>query len=384
MNIENKNLNFIDLFLYLSILLFLGRATFFPYLSVFISACILGLLIFIFQIAHYKLSVYLAIFLACSLFITILLLVNNGLDSGLTFLPHTLAAIGMAWRIHTHGINPRFVKICFYLLIFNFFIFVLILNYNPEDIYMNSRNHISAMFINLITLLYISYRINNIHITIFPFILILAASLISIGAAGIFVSLGIFFSYLLFRYTSILTKKLFLTFIVFIGFIFLLIYLWPYLTNYISNNYSFQSDINIKYNREFLSIITSNPRMEIYQEYINYLDIKYFLFGLPLDIEFKGFANLHSSLLVLHSKAGIMIIPIILLIFNSIYRLFKVDFLLFIFIISIILRSLTDTILFSGYHYEYVFMYLVFFAGKEKNDFKANSIEVKYDKDEYK
>lgn len=359
----------------LSIIFFLLRATIFNELIFTLLGILTGSVIFFIQLKKEILPNSVLIFILLSILISLFTLINNDFSRGFVFLPLTIASIGIAWSIHTNGINHKFVLTIFYILALYFVINVLYLNTDPDLIYSNSRNHISVMFINLFSLLVISSYLNKLRINFFHCLILLLCSIISIGASGILISSFIFIMLFQYRYLNFLTKNI-IIFIIINSLIFLIfILMWPLLSEFIYLNFELGSDVNVKYSKSLQDTFTTNIRYLIIKEYYLSLSTYDLIFGVPLNYNFSallknynfgGLSNPHNSFIVLHSRGGIILFPYLIFIVYSIYKNFNTDFMLSICLLSIFLRSLTDTVLFSGYHYEYIFIYLVLFSFKKK------------------
>ena len=350
---------------YLAIIFFLIRATFFNEIIFTLIGILFGLSAFILQARIFHINKNVFIFIILSLFISIITIYNNGFSRGLIFLPMIISGIGIAWSFYKNGLNHKFVLVIFYFLVFYYLIKVLFFGSLPGDIFSNSRNHISAMFINLFSLIVISSIINRVNLNFIHCFALLICCFLAIGISGIFVSSFIFISFLQYKYFGNLTKYISLTVLLNLFFVLILFQLWSFIQLYIQLNFEENTDIAIKYSKPLIDIFRESSRILIINDYINLSDLKSFVFGNKLDLEINNLKNFHNSFIVLHVRAGIFFFGLIIFLIYAIIKNFRKDFMLGVCLLAITLRSLTDTILFSGYHYEYIFIYLLLFSYKQ-------------------
>lgn len=357
----------INLLVNLSIICFLLRATFYQNIAFTLFGILLGIIVFLIQMVSEKLRLSVAIFIFLVLLITFFTFLNNGVSRGLIFFPLTIASIGLAWSISTNGINHKFIISIYLFLFFYFFIKIFFFDNNPGDIYSNSRNHISSMFLNLFSLIVISSYVNNLKVNLFYYVIILLiCSWTAVGTAGIFISTYVFILFFQYKYLNFITKNLLLFIIFNLILLVIFIYIWPFISYNVGLSFEINSDVNIKYAKPLVSVFLENSRLMIIKEYIVSLSIYNLLFGTSLEYNFQGLKNTHNSLIILHSRAGVLFIPYLIFIIYAIIKNYKKNFMLSVCLLAIFLRSFTDTTLFSGYHYEYVFIYLLLFSFQRK------------------
>ena len=355
---------------YLAIIFFLIRATFFDKYIFTIIGIIIGLTIFALQLSRLNIYKNSFIYIILAATAAIITYYNNGFFDGLIFFPMTLACVGIAKSIHENGISHKFTIIIFYFLTLYFFINIFFGVY-PDNIFSNSRNHISAMFINLFALIVISSHINKIKLNFVHCIVLLICCLLSLGVSGVVVSLFIFFASFQYKYLKFFTRHISAHLIFNLILITFFLIFWSYPQTLIELYSEEGSDLRIKYSKSLVDIYMSNPRHLINMEYLRSLDFKNFILGKNLNFEISGFHNFHNSLIILHARAGIFIFGFIIFFIYALIKNFYKHFMLYVCLLAILLRSLTDTILFSGYHYEYIYIYLLLFSYKEKFKNKA-------------
>ena len=359
----------------MAICLFLVRAILgdveFLYLGLFF-----GLTVFISQLlTQQKLPALAITFLMLIILSYLITFTNNGLSVGALFVPLTLAHIGVAWRISTHGLNYQFSKIIFFGSLAFFLYGVLILDLNPGHIFANSRNYISVYFLNTLSIFYISIYISrNIDFTklrvITPAALVFLVSVIAIGSSGIFTT----FILLTLTCVSFLKRSHFLV----------LAFLLLVAISYIGNWDTFISILStfelLSFNPELLQkmeyrqLTQENPRYYIWAEYINSMDVMRALAGINLSESFFGFNNYHNSFVLLHARLGIFSFIIALMFLFSIIRGFKVNVVLASCLFVLLLRSLTDTTILAGSAFDFIIFYLIFFLRRTKNSCNSKSI----------
>ena len=221
------------------------------------------------------------------------------------------------------------------------------------------------MFINLFSLIVISSNINKVSINFIHCLALLICCFLAVGISGILVSSFIIIAFLQYKYFGITKKYISLTVILNLFFILIIVILWPFIQSFVQLNFEADSDIAIKFAKPLIDIFKDNPRALMINDYINLLDLKSFVLGNKLDLELINLNNFHNSFIVLHVRAGILFLGVIIFLIYSIIKNFYIDFMLAVCLLAITLRSLSDTILFSGYHYEYIFIYLLLFSYKK-------------------
>ena len=364
----SRKYNFIDFLVYISIIAFTLRATFFDYGILTYLGIFFGLIIFIYQIIKCPIPINIIFYIILIFFIAYLTFINNGFSIGTIFLPHTISCVGIAWRIYNKGINHNFILTLFYVLIINYLLQVLFLDVRVGQIYSNSRNHISVLFLNLFSLIVISSYINNKTISLLPVLLLLISSITAVGSTGILASLIIFGGYVINKFKN---YKFSILIVCAVLLALLMNEIWPYVGLVIGKFYEPNEDMYLKLVKPLPEFFTDNIRIKILLKYVESLDIYSLFFGAKLDTNIlssldpdRDIKNLHNSFLLLHSRGGFFSFIYLIVVLLAIVRHLKNNFFLGICLISIFVRSLGDTTLFAGGHFEYIFVYLILFQFK--------------------
>jgi hypothetical protein len=241
---------------------------------------------------------------------------------------------------------------------FSFFIHTAILLFfiltgkDANEIFKNiSRNYISVIMLMQYSLLYLSFYMNNKKMTIIPSFLVVIVSIFSMGRSGIISGLILFvgnyiFSIKNFRINKLVTSKkkslLILVLVLIAFFIFF------------SDGINFLDNVKVATNRFNNINISENPRSEIIREYfISASSLGNFLWGVNISkiplFQYWNL-NLHNSFLHLHAEFGILGVAFIVfgLIKKMVQFIKKREGFFLVLLISIIVRSLTDKVAFSG------------------------------------
>ena len=366
----SRKYNFIDFLVYISIIAFTLRATFFDHGILTYLGIFFGLIIFIYQIIKYPIPINIIFYIILIFFIAYLTLINNGFSIGTIFLPHTISCVGIAWRIYNKGINHNFVLTLFYALMINYLLQVLFLDVRTGQIYSNSRNHISVLFLNLFSLIVISSYINNKTISLLPVLLLLIASITAVGSTGIFASLIIFGGYVINKFKNYKFSILIVCAVLLALF---MNEIWSNVGLVVGKFYDPNEDMYLKLVKPLPELFMDNIRFKIIIQYVESLSFYNIIFGTELDATTKlhsldtnhNLRNLHNSFLMLHSRGGFFSLIYLIIVLHAIVRHLKNNFFLGICLISIFVRSLGDTSLFTGGHFEYIFVYLILFQFKK-------------------
>mgnify|MGYP006139300699 FL=1 len=275
------------------------------------------------------------------------------------------------------GINHNFVLALFYALILNYFLQVLLLD--VLQIYSNSRNHISVLFLNLFSLIVISSYINNKAISLLPVLLLLIASITAVGSTGILASLIIFGGYLINKFKNYKFSILVVCAVLLALF---MNEIWSYAGLVVGKFYDPNEDMYLKLVKPLPEFFMDNVRFKIIIQYVESLSFYNIIFGTELDTTTilhsldtnHNLRNLHNSFLMLHSRGGFFSFIYLILVLLKIVQHLKNNFFLGICLISIFVRSLGDTTLFTGGHFEYIFVYLILFQFKRKIPNKSKKL----------
>lgn len=282
-------------------------------------------------------------------------LFNNSFSSWSLFIFLMLGSFGVSWEIYKKGLNIYFIQTLFYVSCFLFIFLFFLNNYSPEGILAHSRNHVSVYFINLLTLLFIAYHVNNsIYFCkwqyLIPASFVLLICILAIGLSGIVSSSILLFIVICHFFRKIILYLLFLM-------LTLLIILYIYLFLIPSDNFVFEIN-NHLLNSKFLT----DPRIIIWSEYIYSLNLSRTLTGTSFSEIFGGYNNIHNSFLLLHQRIGVISIFVFFLFFISLIKLIFIDILLFACLLSLFARGLSDTIFLAASPFDFILFYLIFFC----------------------
>ena len=360
--------NLVTLFNYMAICLFLARAIFgaveFLYLGLFF-----GLTVFLIQLLNQgKLPPLAIAFVMVVIMSYLITFTNNGLSVGALFVPLTLAHIGVAWRISTHGLSYRFSRIILFGSLAYFFYSVLIVNLNPNQVFANSRNYVSVYFLNTLSIFYISIYLSRDLIlkkstVIMPAAVVFLASVLSVGTSGIistFILLSLISMVFLKRAYFMVLAFLLLVAISYIG-------SWNEFISILGAFELLSSDPEILEKMDYTELTQGNTRYHIWGEYISSMDVMRTLAGIDLSESFYGFNNYHNSFILLHARLGLFSFIIALIFLFAIIRGFKVNIILASCLFVLLLRSYSDTTILAGSVFDFVIFYLVFFLHRIKD-----------------
>lgn len=230
----------------------------------------------------------------------------------------------------------------------------LIINPNPANVFLNSRNYISFYLIITVLPYYFLTQKNKINYSIVPAIFVLLLSLYSLGRSGIVASLIIFLSVLLerLRKGGALVKFLIIIFTAFI------IYLFFDFLNDIDES----KELNRFSSSE--SFLSDGGRSSILSQYIEKMDFQSFLFGMNTEVELKyilsTFSHLHSSLLNFYSVIGSGMLIFIYYVINKFLFLKKnKHYDMFFLFLALLIRISTDVGVLFGYFDYVIWMFFV-------------------------
>jgi hypothetical protein len=350
--------------LYSAILFFWLRSVF-GFVEFLALGSFFGICIFLIKSLNiYTLNFTVASFIALLLFFIgyVILFLNNTFSFGLSFLPQVIGALGVSWSIYTKGIGKRFILL---LTLFSFFLFffgIFGLGLKEGEIFANSRNHVSVLFLNLTILFLISTRyenrLNQKYTITFLVFTTFFASIVAVGISGVLSSLILLTMILYYQSTL---KQNYIMYISSLLLIILAIYFWEVL---IQSGYLHKELIG---KIDFELLISENMRYTIWSEYIKSIDLIRFFTGANLGEEYAGFNNLHSSYLLLHARVGFIAFIFYFFFLLSLIKLFTLDKVLFSGLLVLLIRAFSDTTFLSGSPFDFVFFYLVFFAPYRNN-----------------
>ena len=355
-----------------TILLFVLKAVT-GYTFIIYLASIFGIVIFISQLIRIRQIEYDVLILIIFSFIGYIFSIVISFD-GFLFFPQFIACIGIAWVIHTHGLNKYIFTILFYGLSVYFFILVF-LGIPTYEAFAYSNNYISVNFINCCILLYIA-RTQDSTIKLMPAIICFLISILGLGFGGILSSALLLILLFSFKLNLSFFGK------------FLLIVLF-FFTIHILFNFSLYLSFIIEEFRSLLLYFNGNDlivkleniinfsydygsRTVIWSDYLSKLNFMSFIFGSNLNSTFSiakdalSVGNIHSSFLLMHQRLGFISLIFFIYILVGLVKNFKISYLSFIFLLVILLRGFTDTTFFAASNYDFILIYLFLYAFKDK------------------
>ena len=194
-------------------------------------------------------------------------------------------------------------------------------------------------------------------------VVVVLASLISIGTMGIFAS----FMFFILSALGVIKK----TYVIFLCLLFVwtIFYFqdWDGFISFLSQFQIFTQDKELLAKMAYLQLTQDNPRYNIWEEYISSLDTMRLFFGINLSERFYGFVNYHNSFVLLHARIGFYMFIITLMFSYSLIKAYKVNYLLASCLLVLLFRSLTDTSILAGSPFDFVLFFLIFFLGRNKN-----------------
>ena len=269
------------------------------------------------------------------------------------------AQVGLAFYFFYGKYRTRIISITFYTVTM-YFIFRILTGVKAEDILIYSENIVNFIAIVLGISLYIIKYIESNHIPLHPAIIVFIVSILTMGRSGIIVSIFLLISVIYFKYgwrfkfivtillvTLLFSEKMVNSILIFFE-------------NILSR---FGTRVNL----------TENVRYDIWQEYIDSINLSNFIFGYDAaKIHFfYGFSNLHNSFLSGHYFLGILMPLILLIILFILFILILNKDLFFAFLfISLLLRAFSDKVLFAE-RFDFVYIFFILYVIsllKEKNN----------------
>jgi|GEM_PF-4494364 len=273
-----------------------------------------------------------------------------------------VCSILLAYIIAEKKIFTLPIKVVFYLISFYIIFRIVRGGISATEFFLNSSaNVISVVVIYIAITVNLLEYINERRISILPSILALYASMIGMGRSGvisalIYVCVILFFSFNKMKSgLKILLIGAFLIFIV-AGF-------------NITGDYS-DMQFYEKLQRKGLEL---DGRDIYWQEYVKNIDFLNFLFGYDYNDNFVFFTkNPHNSWIKLHYHIGIMAFVVILLTFRAGYVYARKNLLILTFLFVIILRSISDTVMFFLYWDYLLFSFILLSYNTDRIDKEHN------------
>lgn len=271
------------------------------------------------------------------------------------------AYLGIALLIFRYNISLRMLYIVFCMISIYFFKNAFN-GVSPQSVLNDaSGNNISIILIFFVILIYLQIDRQNKKVIYFPAIITVVLSFWGNGRAGLIASSVFLLLIFLYQYIYIMRGNL----IPIIKFLTLIIIICFLIHNFFGDAID---DFIYKYDRYGMTSI----RTTIWQEYLNgsVTNLGNFLFGVPTRSNIYHYmsyynGNTHNSFLMLHAKFGIIAFFYVNKIFiQSLYISIKEKkYIIFISVITIIIRSMFDWAAFPGI-FDVIFWYLVMYVNK--------------------
>ena len=225
-----------------------------------------------------------------------------------------------------------------------------------------SWNGISMVMLLAAISLYIILRMENKKIDLKPAILTLIISIWAVGRSGIISSFVLLLGLIFVKFRA---KPKYLVII----FLFIALLSYALLTSKI-DYYLFDAEEENAI-RHFATSETWDPERErIWTNYYNNLDISRIIFGVNVAEdpwprgEFLAY-NYHNAFIFLHAQTGFMgLITMALMIF-SIFKFYRINQVFLILLLTLILRSSTDVVIFFG-RFDFIPFFFIFYFLKRR------------------
>ncbi|PNJ93104.1 hypothetical protein CEP14_14010 [Cylindrospermopsis raciborskii C04] len=266
-------------------------------------------------------------------------------------------------------------KLASFVLPFTYLVFVFVCGYfiyfiiyrgiDPNKIFLlSSRNTVSMLLIYYSAILYIITDKVGFGKPILPAAVTLILSVISYGRSGIISSFFLITGILLLNSSEKRKSTEFNIFIFFCGIVFL--------TFIVANRADIVKVINnITHYFQYLELkglADRDGRELIWRRYISAIDWVRFIFGSDRKYasSLVGFGgNYHNSFLELHANFGISGIIYMCLLLNAMLKLFNLNRLLLLILVTIVIRLSTDNGLFQS-QYSFTVFYITLYAFKAR------------------
>lgn len=276
--------------------------------------------------------------------------------------------VGIAIAKQLNHLNRYFSLslIPFWFLVF-YIIYRLSITFNPEKVFINSRNYVSFYLIITVLPYYFLNSKNLKAASIFPALITFILSALSLGRSGILSSALILVIVIFFKTPKKLYKYRWLIIIFFLGSSFYVFFIYfKDLLNITSFSSRVISETSGKYN-SLGHFVESGGRATIISDYSKSLNFFSFLFGSDLShptsaalrYVINRYGHLHSSLLNMYAAIGLGAIIFLGFVFHKLKYYYSQNKVLMFLLIAILLRSSTDVGLLFSY-FDFVFwMFLV-------------------------
>ncbi len=246
--------------------------------------------------------------------------------------------------------------IVFYGLV-GYFLMLMLTGIDPTDVLIFSSNGISMMLLVACIPLYITLSIENKKIDLKPAFFTLVFSIWGVGRSGIISSLTLFFGLLLIKLRA---KPKYIIIVIISLFI---AYLFYALSTSAIMHSVFENAINHYVARQMQE--GPSPRWTFWTNYFNNLDIFRLIFGVNVvedpwpDGEINEY-NYHNSFIHLHLQTGLMGLITLALIMLSLIKYYRINKVFFVLLLTLILRSSTDSFIFFG-RFDFIPFFFIFY-----------------------
>src|SRR5699024_99669 len=261
----------------------------------------------------------------------------------------------------------KVIKRIYYILSI-YLIFIYFIEGTLNDIsIVSSANMVNYIFLGF-TVLYLAlyYKKSN-KVIVHPTLLNLLISFLSLGRAGMIVSIILLLSIILLKSKDKYSKSTFGILLIISPVV--IIYTYNYVVDLII-------DLLTKYGTR-TTFFEDSPRDKMWSDYLMRLDIEKIIFGYDDKIHtFAGYSNIHNSFLDFHYIFGVGgVFFLFIIIFFLLYFLMDKLYLYFILITCLLFRGITDTVMLD-WMYDYILIYIIL-VGYETIYQKKRTISLK-------
>ncbi|MEM7282204.1 MAG: hypothetical protein AAF438_11310 [Pseudomonadota bacterium] len=339
-----------------------------------VAAIIGGIALLAFMMMRERIGIEVHLIILMLIVIYIMSLMRNDFVQGRVFLPIMLANLGLAIGVLKFPKIFRFLKWLFFGL-FTYFVLCYLAGVSLDDVFSLSRNHISTLFIMIAAaLLLVEYNLTG-KVILLPAILAFIASVLARGSGGMiassFLLLGLSFVWIFGErlYSRILLILLVSVVLMGVGFVTML-EVSEFVALLAEQLYGTEYSQDVRDRFDLERLLGGDRRYTIWAAYFHSLSPIDWFTGTRLNEEYAGVTNVHSSYLLLHARAGLLVLPVFLILIWVAYRLFVRSLAMFVVYVAILLRSASDTVIFGVAPFDWVLLALILstFATGSKSD----------------
>ncbi|WP_404405207.1 hypothetical protein [Jeotgalibacillus malaysiensis] len=318
-----------------------------PIIDILMYASGIGLFIVMsLKISKYHIHLYIIMFLLILVFFLNIAFFSSTLN-GIAHIVKIFPAVGGAIFL-LNGYLNKYNALILLLLPTIYFIVSILVGIDPNQVFHStSRNMISVVMLFFTALYYIS--LNTIEKPpIIPAFMLVLISIWATGRSGVFASIILLLGIVYIRYSKSILNKIFIFCLLISSSVYLL------------NNNSLILNFFTEYRFE-PDLLLKDPRFEIWDNYFKNVSFGNFLLGSDWRdniLYFSGSGNVHNSYINSIIRFGFSSIVIFAYILLGLIIAFKRNILFFILIISILIRSVTDTIILFGM-FDFILFFLV-------------------------